>query len=339
MMTDRILLGHGSGGTLMHKLIRDVIAPRLGVAGFGDSALCDLSGMISGMNRIAFTTDSFVVSPIFFPGGNIGDLSVYGTVNDLAVAGATPKYLSAGLIIEEGFPLADFISVLDSMAGAALAANVKVVAGDTKVVQKGSAEGIYINTTGIGIFEHGILPLVPSSIEPGDYIIQSAPIGLHGISIIAQRNGISFNPPIVSDLAPLNLLTGDMISFAGSIAAMRDPTRGGLSTTLCEIAIESGFGVEVHEERILVPPQVKGACELLGLDPMYVANEGVLIAFVRRDMATAILSAMHGNDLGKDALVIGEVTDSHPGRVILHTLIGGKRIVDMLPGDMLPRIC
>lgn len=337
-MTDRILLGHGSGGTLMHNLIRDVIAPRLGVGGFGDSAICGVSGMISGMNSIAFTTDSFVVSPIFFPGGNIGTLSVYGTVNDIAVVGATPKYLSVGLIIEEGFLLADFISVLDGMAEAALAANVKVVAGDTKVVQKGSAEGIYINTTGIGIFEHAT-PLAPSRIRPGDYIIQSAPIGLHGISIIAQRNGISFNPPIVSDLAPLNLLTGEMISFAGSIAAMRDPTRGGLATTLCEIAIESGFGIEVHEELISVPTQVKGACELLGLDPLYVANEGVLVAFVRRDMATAILSAMHGNGLGKDALVIGEVTQSHPGRVLLHTLVGGKRIVDMLPGDMLPRIC
>jgi hydrogenase expression/formation protein HypE len=334
MATDKILLGHGSGGILMHRLIKDVIAPRLNIGTLGDSAICD----IHDAKRIAFTTDSFVVSPLFFPGGNIGNLSVYGTVNDIAVSGATPKYLTASMIIEEGFPLDDLIRVLDSMAGAANIAGVKVVAGDTKVVQKGSVEGIYINTAGIGVFDNG-LPMEPSRIEPGDKIIMSAHIGLHGISIIARRNGISFNPPIVSDLAPLNLLTKDLAAFAPDIHAMRDPTRGGLATTLCEIAEETSLGIEAHEESITVPPQVKGACDLLGLDPVYVANEGVLVAFVRKDKVQEILSIMQGNELGKNAKAIGEVTESHPRKVILHTLIGGRRVLDMLPGDMLPRIC
>jgi hydrogenase expression/formation protein HypE len=331
---DRILLGHGSGGTMMHKLIKEHFAPRFEMKSLNDSAV--LEGINQG--KFALTTDSYVVSPIFFPGGNIGELSVYGTVNDLSMVGAKPLYITVGFILEEGFPIDDLKKVLSSMSLAAEKADVKIVAGDTKVVNKGKGDGIFINTSGIGIIEHE-LDISPSRIKPTDKVIVSGPIGNHGISIMGERNGLTFEPPVLSDTAPLNGLVRDMMNATNEIHAMRDPTRGGLATTLKEFATDSGYCIVIEEELIPVPSGVKGACELLGLDPLYVANEGILVAIVSPDVTEAIVNVMRNHPLGKQTRVIGEVHEVPASMVLLKTRIGGTRIVEMLSGDQLPRIC
>ncbi len=331
---DRILLGHGSGGTMMHKLIREHFAPRFEMKSLNDSAV--LEGISHG--KIALTTDSYVVSPIFFPGGNIGELAVYGTVNDLSMVGAKPLYITVGFILEEGFPLDDLKKVLSSMSDAAEKADVKIVAGDTKVVNKGKGDGIFINTSGIGIIKDRI-DISPSRVKLGDKVILSGPIGNHGISIMGERNGLTFEPPVLSDTAPLNSLVRDMLKITKKVHAMRDPTRGGLATTLKEFATDSGYCIVIEEKLIPVPSGVKGACELLGLDPLYVANEGILVAIVSPDVTEKLVSAMRKHPLGKDTRVIGEVRKAPEGMVLLKTSIGGTRIVEMLSGDQLPRIC
>lgn len=332
---DRILLGHGSGGTMMHKLIREHFAPRFEMKSLNDSAV--LEGISHG-KKIALTTDSYVVSPIFFPGGNIGELAVYGTVNDLSMVGAKPLYITVGFILEEGFPLDDLKKVISSMSDAAEKADVKIVAGDTKVVNKGKGDGIFINTSGIGIIKDRI-DISPSRVKIGDKVILSGPIGNHGISIMGERNGLTFEPPVLSDTAPLNSLVRDMLKITKKVHAMRDPTRGGLATTLKEFATDSGYCIVIEEKLIPVPSGVKGACELLGLDPLYVANEGILVAIVAPDVTEKLVSAMRKHPLGKDTRVIGEVRKAPEGMVLLKTSIGGTRIVEMLSGDQLPRIC
>ncbi|MDO9287983.1 MAG: hydrogenase expression/formation protein HypE, partial [Thermodesulfovibrionales bacterium] len=287
--------------------------------------------------RLAFTTDSYVVSPLFFPGGNIGDLAVYGTVNDLAMVGAKPIYLSAGFIFEEGFLVNDLKKILASMAEAAKKSGVKIIAGDTKVVNKGKGDGVFINTAGIGVIEDG-LDISPKNIKVGDKIIISGTIGNHGVAVMAERNGLSFNPPVLSDTAPLNHVVQEMLG-CGEVHAMRDPTRGGLATTLKEMALESGLCFEVSEEAIPVAQGVRGAAELLGLDPLYIANEGILVAFVKGDDAEPLLEVIRKNTFGRGSNIIGEVVELPSGKVFLKTKIGGTRLIDMLSGEQLPRIC
>lgn len=330
---DRILLGHGSGGKLMHELIRRYFSPAFGIEGAGDSAVVSVPSQ-----RLAYTTDSYVVTPLFFPGGNIGDLAVNGTVNDLAVSGAEPLFLSTGFVIEEGFPLSDLKTIIASMAAAAANAGVKIVAGDTKVVNKGKADGIFINTSGIGALPYN-REISASKIKKGDAIIVSNEIAAHGVSIIAERNGITFDPMIISDTRPLNSLVRSLYEATGGLHFMRDPTRGGLATTLKEAALESGLCMHIREQALPIPPGVKGACSLLGLDPLYVANEGVLIALVDHAVAETVLSIMRQHEHGRSAAIIGEVVDAPAGMVLIETSIGGNRIIDMLQGEQLPRIC
>ncbi|MEK6743872.1 MAG: hydrogenase expression/formation protein HypE [Nitrospirota bacterium] len=330
---DKILLGHGSGGKLMHTLIQEHFNPAFGNAGAGDSAVIHVHS-----KKLAYSTDSYVVSPLFFPGGNIGDLAVCGTVNDLSVAGAVPLYLTAGFIIEEGFPLADLKKIIASMAAAAKQAGVTIVAGDTKVVNKGKADGVFINTSGIGSLADGI-SISPANIREGDAVIISGELGNHGVAILAERNGLTFEPPIKSDTRPLNSLVKVMYQATDKIRFMRDPTRGGLATTLKEASLESGLCIRIREQVLPVPPQVKGACSLLGLDPLYVANEGILVAMVDPGVAEAIVLTMRTHEYGRNAAVIGTVDRSAPGMVLLETAAGGSRIIDMLQGEMLPRIC
>ncbi|MDA8105219.1 MAG: hydrogenase expression/formation protein HypE [Nitrospiraceae bacterium] len=331
---DLIQLGHGSGGRMMHDLIRGYFAPVFGIEQLNDSAVVpnDRPG------RIAITTDSYVVSPLFFPGGDIGRLAVCGTVNDLSVSGAEPLYMTAGFIIEEGFPLGDLKKVLDSMRAAAEEAGVRIVAGDTKVVDRGKADGLFINTAGFGVVEDGV-DLSPLKIRPGDRVVLSGSIGNHGVAVMAERNGISFDPPLLSDAGPLNALVRRMLGATKNIRMMRDPTRGGLATTLKEIAAESGTCIVVREDAIRVRPGVRGACELLGLDPLYIANEGILVAIVDAADATALAGAMKETGAGAESVVIGEVAESPGKTVLLKTAVGGIRIIDMLSGDQLPRIC
>ncbi len=349
---DRILLAHGSGGSMMHKLIREYFVPEFDMKSLGDSAVIDIISECGMRNvdyseirnpkseikqRLAFTTDSYVVSPIFFPGGNIGELAVYGTVNDLSMVGARPICLSAGFIFEEGFLIDDLKKILASMAEAAKKAGVKIIAGDTKVVNKGKGDGIFINTSGIGSINDGV-NISPSNIKIGDKIIVSGTIGNHGVAVMAERNGLSFNPPVLSDTAPLNHLVQEMLTH-GEVHAMRDPTRGGLATSLKEMALESGHCFKINEEAIPVAEGVKGASELLGLDPLYIANEGVFIAIVKHDAAEGLLSVIRKKPIGKNANIIGEVIESPQGKVLLKTKIGGTRMLDMLSGEQLPRIC
>ncbi len=317
----------------MHELIREHFGPAFGISGFGDSAILDLDPQ-----KLAFTTDSYVVSPLFFPGGNIGELAVYGTVNDLAVSGAEPRFLTAGFIIEEGFYVKQLETVVESMSRAAANAGVRIVAGDTKVVNKGKGDGLFINTAGIGTLYDGI-EISASRIKTGDKVLINGEMGNHGIAVMAERNGITFDPPVVSDTRPLNGLVKLMCDITREIHFMRDPTRGGVATTLKEVALESGKNMRIREDSLPVAPQVRGACDLLGLDPLYVANEGALVAIVDSDVAERLTAAMKRHPYGARAKIIGEVQDAPGGMVLLETLAGGTRIVDMLQGEQLPRIC
>ncbi len=330
---DRILLGHGSGGRLMHELIRKYFSPAFGIDGGGDSAIVDVPP-----GRLACTTDSYVVTPLFFPDGNIGDLAVNGTINDLAVAGARPVCLTAGFVIEEGFLLSDLQKIVASMAAAATNAGVRIVAGDTKVVNKGKADGIFINTSGIGVLVDG-RNISAGRIRKGDAVVISGEIGCHGVSVLAERNELTFDPPVVSDTRALGGLVEIMYQAGGEIRFMRDPTRGGVATTLKEAAIESGLCIRITERALPMPPGVKGACSLLGLDPLLVANEGILIAIVEASAAEGIVRAMSMHQSGRHAAVIGEVADTPSGSVLLETSTGGTRILDMIQGEQLPRIC
>ncbi len=317
----------------MHDLISQHFGPAFGIEGAGDSAVVNVSS-----RRLAYTTDSYVVTPLFFPGGNIGELAVNGTVNDLAVSGAEPLYLTAGFVIEEGFPFSDLKTIIASMSLAAEKAGVKIVAGDTKVVNKGKADGIFINTSGIGVLP-GERKISASQIKRGDKVIISGEIGSHGVAVMSERNGLTFVPPVISDTRALNSLVKNMYAVSDDIHFMRDPTRGGLATTLKETALESRLCVRIREQALPVAQGVKGACSLLGLDPLFVANEGILIAIVNPTDVDSIVTAMRKHKDGKNAVIIGEIVDNPSGGVLLETAIGGTRIIDMLQGEQLPRIC
>jgi hydrogenase expression/formation protein HypE len=333
---DRILLGHGSGGKLSAELLRDVFLPLFRSPVLG--RLEDQAVIEAGGARLAFTTDSFVVKPLFFRGGDIGSLAVHGTVNDLAMGGAEPRFLSAAFILEEGLEVGLLRRAAESMARAAEAAGVEIVTGDTKVVEKGSGDGLFINTSGIGLVPDGVR-LSAGNARPGDRVLVSGTLGDHGIAILAERQGIGFDAPVESDSAPLHTLVRDMLAVSRDIRCLRDPTRGGLASTANEIAAASGVTIALEETAIPVREEVRGACEMLGLDPLYVANEGKLVAVVPPGAADAVLEIMRRHPLGKNAAVIGTVTDGRAGLVTARTAFGSRRIVDMLPGDQLPRIC
>jgi hydrogenase expression/formation protein HypE len=333
---DTILLGHGSGGKLSAELLRDIFLPAFDNPLLGrleDQAVLEFGGM-----RLAFTTDSFVAKPLFFRGGDIGSLAVHGTVNDLAMGGARPTALSAAFILEEGFPLRDLRRIADSMARAAVAAGVTIVTGDTKVVERGSGDGVYINTTGIGVIP-ALVNLSVAHARPGDAVLLSGAIGDHGIAMLSAREGLELDGAIASDSAPLNGLVEEMLAVTNQVRAMRDPTRGGLASTLNEIAAQSRVGITLREDAIPVHAGVRGACEVLGLDPLHVANEGKLAAIVPAEYAPALVAAMRRHPLGTEAAIIGTVTESNAGLVTMRTVFGTTRIVDMLAGDQLPRIC
>ncbi len=334
-MKDKILLAHGSGGKLAHELVEKSFVKAFAnpfLAKLDDSAVMDFNG------RLAFTTDSYVVSPIFFPGGDIGKLAVYGTVNDLAMSGAKPLYLSLSFIIEEGLPQDELNEIVDSVRKAAQEAGVEIVTGDTKVVHRGSADKLFINTAGVGIIPEGV-NISGSKARPGDRVLLSGPIGDHGIAVLSRREGLSFSTQLESDCAPLGRLVAEMLAASPDIHCLRDPTRGGLATTLNELAKQSKVSIRIEEEKIPVREEVLAACEMLGFDPLYVANEGKLVAIVPAEDANKILKAMRENHYGTGAAIIGEVKAEHPGRVVMKTCLGASRIVDMLVGDLLPRIC
>ncbi len=334
-MEDKILLAHGSGGKLSHDLVKQNFVPLFDntfLNKLDDSAVFELKG------RLAFTTDSYVVNPIFFPGGDIGRLSVCGTVNDLSMMGAVPKYLSIGLIIEEGLLMSDLKRVIASIKKAVQEAGVKVITGDTKVVNKGSADKLFINSAGVGAVPPGV-DISGSNARVGDKVILSGSIGDHGIAVISQREGLQFSSSIKSDCAPLNKLVAGMLDTGAEIHCLRDPTRGGLASTLNEFAESSGVGIRIEEQSLPVHEGVQAACELLGFDPLYVANEGKLVAVVAANGAEKIVEAMRRNKYGKEAAIIGDVVSEHPGRVVMKTRMGASRIVDMLVGEQLPRIC
>ncbi|GAB4506455.1 MAG: hydrogenase expression/formation protein HypE [Anaerolineales bacterium] len=335
MKDEAILLAHGSGGRLTHELIRDLFLSELSNP-FLD-ALGDAAVLPPQSGRLALTTDSYVIRPVFFPGGDIGKLAVCGTVNDLSMVGARPLFLTIGFILEEGLPFADLRRIVRSAAQTAREAGVQIVAGDTKVVDRGSADQVFINTAGVGLIPEGV-SLSPSAIRPGDVVLVSGTVGDHGIAVMAQREGLGLSTSLVSDCAPLNGLAQAVVA-CGGVRVMRDPTRGGLATTLVELAQAGGVGLEIDESAVPVKDAVRGACELLGLDPLYVANEGKLVAVVAAEAADAALAAMQAHPLGRDARIIGRATDAHPGRVVLKTLLGVSRVVEMLTGEQLPRIC
>jgi hydrogenase expression/formation protein HypE len=331
---DKILLAYGSGGKLSQDLI-DSFLPELAnpiLDRLDDAAVFELSG------RLAFTTDSYTVNPIFFPGGDIGRLAVCGTVNDLAMSGARPRYLSLAFIIEEGLPVADLKRIITSIKKAAEEAGVKIVTGDTKVVNQGSADKIFINTAGLGTVPEGV-NISAGNAQPGDKIIVNGNIGDHGIAVLSQREGLKFQTPVPSDCAPLNGLVAEMLETSGNIHCLRDPTRGGLAVTLNDFARQSKAGIIVDEEKIPVDRAVLAACELLGFDPLHIANEGKLAAAVAPGDAGAILAAMKRHKYGRQAAIIGEVVKEHPGRVVMKTGLGASRIVDIPVGELLPRIC
>jgi len=334
-MEDKILLAHGSGGKLSHDLVKQNFVPLFDNAllnRLDDSAVFELKG------RLAFTTDSYVVNPIFFPGGDIGKLAVCGTVNDLSMMGAVPKYLSIALIIEEGLAMSDLQKIMESIRKSAKEAGVKIVTGDTKVVNKGCADKLFINSAGVGIVPSGV-DISGSNARVGDKVILSGSIGDHGIAVISQREGLQFSSSVKSDCAPLKRLVAEMLDSSDEIHCMRDPTRGGLASTLNEFASSSNVGIRIEEDSIPVHEGVQAACELLGFDPLYVANEGKLVAVVAAKGAEKLVGVMRRNKYGKEAAIIGEVVSEHSGRVILKTRMGASRIVDMLVGELLPRIC
>jgi len=331
-----IVLAHGSGGKLSQQLMQKIVLPQFRnelLEPLHDGAVFSIGGA-----RLAFSTDSYVVNPIFFPGGDIGKLAVHGTVNDLAMCGARPLHLSVGFILEEGLPMNDFWRIVQSMREAADAAGVTLVTGDTKVVDRGKADKIFINTSGIGQVREGV-SIDPKRARPGDKIIVSGCIAVHGIAIMSVREGLEFETEIASDTAPLNGLVEAIFAIGKDVHVLRDPTRGGLTSALSEIAQSAGVGMLLDEASIPISEEVKGACEILGLDPLYVANEGKLVAIVPSEDAGTILSAIRSHPLGVDAAVIGEVTADHPHFVLMKTRIGGSRVVDMLSGEQLPRIC
>ncbi|HEU5170165.1 MAG TPA: hydrogenase expression/formation protein HypE [Gemmatimonadales bacterium] len=337
VVADRIQLGHGSGGKLSAALLRDYFLPRFGnphLARLGDAAVVPVPG-----DDVAVSTDSFVVSPLEFPGGNIGTLAVHGTLNDLAMMGARPGYLAAAFVLEEGLPFGLLGRVLDAMADAARAAAVPIVTGDTKVVERGKADGLYITTTGIGLLAPDFRP-APDRARPGDAILVSGPIGRHGMAVMGAREGLGYEAEVSSDTANLSPLVERLRAEVGvAVHVLRDPTRGGVASALNEIAVAAGVGVELDERRLPVPGPVAAACDLLGLDPLYVANEGIFVAFVEPAAAGRALRVLREHPLGSNADRIGQVVPQHPGLVVLRTAPGGTRIVDMLPGDQLPRIC
>lgn len=337
MNNDLILLGHGSGGRLSHQLLDELIIPT--VSGIAPSGQNDAALLEVPYSRLAYTTDSFVVDPIFFPGGTIGSLAVHGTVNDLAMMGARPLWLSVGLIIEEGFSKADLKTILEDMRSAADAAGVTIVTGDTKVVPRGKADKIFITTSGVGAVEH-TLPIHGANAQSGDIVIINGTIGDHGIAVMAGREGLAVDAAIKSDSAALNSLVAALVAEVGaSLHVLRDPTRGGVATTIKEIAQQSGVAITLCEDALPVKAAVRGVCSILGLDPLFVANEGKLLAFVAPDAAEAALTVMRRHPLGVDAAVIGSVSAGPAGTVRMETVIGGTRSVDMLSGEQLPRIC
>ncbi|MFI5252595.1 MAG: hydrogenase expression/formation protein HypE [Bacteroidota bacterium] len=332
----KILLAHGGGGKLTQHLIQKMFVPAFQnpiLEPLHDGAVLNING-----GRLAFTTDSYVVNPLFFPGGNIGDLAINGTVNDLAMCGAKPLYLSAGFIIEEGFPLDELWQVVCAMEQAAKKAEVLVVTGDTKVVEKGKGDKLFINTSGIGVIKDGI-HIHPSRICNGDKIIINGGIGDHGIAILSKRQGLEFESALISDTAALNGIVSSILGITSEIHMMRDPTRGGIASVMNEIAGQAGKGILLDENAIPVSEPVRGACEILGFDPLYIANEGKCVVFVEAKVADKVLATMQAHPLGKNAAIIGEVVSDHPGIVVLKTGIGSKRIVDMISGEQLPRIC
>lgn len=337
MKSDVILLGHGSGGKLSHDLLDNLIVPTL--SGIGQREQNDAAVLAAPQGRLAFTTDSYVVDPIFFPGGNIGDLAIHGTVNDLAMAGATPMAISVGLIIEEGLSVEELKNVLESMRDAARQAGVKIVTGDTKVVPRGKADKLFINTSGIGVIEHD-LQISGSNARIGDKILVNGTIGDHGMAVLASREGLELESNITTDSAPLNSMVAELVEKLGDqLHTLRDPTRGGVATTLKEIALQSQVEITLQETALPVDQSVSGACAILGLDPLFVANEGKLLAFVAAEAADLALGIMQQHKYGQQAAIIGEVTASANGKVRLQTAIGGLRAIEMLAGEQLPRIC
>jgi hydrogenase expression/formation protein HypE len=330
-----VTLAHGAGGKASRALVEGLFLPELGnplLDALGDAAVLELGGA-----RLAFTTDSFVVKPLFFPGGDIGELAVNGTVNDLAVSGAMPRFLSAGFVIEEGFPVEDLRRIVASMARAAQAASVVIAAGDTKVVERGNADGLYVTTAGIGILP-GAAELGPERVRPGDRVLVSGTLGDHGMAVLIARGDLDLEVDLESDTAPVHELAAALLELGG-VRWMRDPTRGGLATALNELAEQSGLAIALDEASVPLRPEVVGACEILGIDPLYVANEGKLAAVVAPDRADQALAVLRLHPLGAEAAIVGEVRAEPAGMVLLDTAFGGSRIVDMLVGDPLPRIC
>jgi len=336
MKEDKILLNHGSGGKLSFNLIKKLFLPNFNnpyLERLDDGAVLNIEGL-----KLAYTTDSYTVDPLFFKGGNIGELAVYGTVNDLAMCGATPLYLSCSFIIEEGFSLSLLEKIVLSMRAASAIAKVDIVTGDTKVVNKGAVDKIFINTSGVGMVKKGV-NISGSNAKVGDVVMINGPIGSHGIAVLSEREGLKFETEIKSDTTPLSSLVADMLEVSKDIHVLRDPTRGGLSTTLNEIALSSKVDIEINEGDIPIQEEVRAACEILGYDPLYLANEGKLVAFVPSEIAPEVFKKMRKSKYGKESKIIGRVARKSEGKVYLNTGIGGKRIVDMLTGEQLPRIC
>ncbi len=336
MTEEKISLDHGSGGKISHSMFSQMILPLFDspeLSKQDDGATLEMEGM-----RLAFSTDSYVVDPIFFPGGNIGDLAVNGTINDIAMCGGVPKFISVGLILEEGFPVKDLNIILKSMAEAATKAGVRIVTGDTKVVPKGKADKIFINTSGIGVIPAHV-QVSGANAKPGDVVIISGTLADHGVTVLSTREGLKFDSDIKTDSAPLNGMVHAILNSGCEVHVLRDPTRGGLGTTLNEIAAQSGVEIVIDESSLPMRGPVKGICELLGFDPLYIANEGKLVAFVPEKDARTVLEIIRENEYGKDAAIIGRVNEKTSGKVFLKTFIGGTRLVDMLTGDQLPRIC
>ena len=331
-----IILAHGGGGKLSSELVRDVFLNAFG----NDSlhALADAAVLDVPSGRLAMSTDSYVVRPLFFPGGSIADLAINGTVNDLAMVGAKPLYLNVGFIIEEGFPIEQLQRIADEMSRAAREANVSIVSGDTKVVERGHGDGCYLNTSGVGVVPPGI-DISPGAARPGDVVIVSGSVGDHGMAIMSVREGLEFESEIRSDSAPLAELVAEMIAVCPQIHTMRDPTRGGLAAVINEIAEASRCGIVIDEPSLPVKPEVASACEILGLDPMFVANEGKLVCFAPAEAAAELLSVMRAHQYGREAKVIGRVVDEHPGTVVATTALGASRVITVPVGEQLPRIC